>query len=78
MSNEASAYCEGWRAAMAGEDGRFTNPYGQSVCLPRSVPANDELAYAWNAGFLDAFEAEDGEEPEPDSAGFGKLEVAEK
>ena len=58
---EAAAYTEGWTACMAGEDGRYTNPH----------PRQSAAAYAWDAGFLDAMEAEDGEMPEPECAGFG-------
>jgi hypothetical protein len=58
--SEASAYKEGWIACMAGEDGRYTNPYKQRT----------DLAYAWNHGFLDAMEAEENEEPQPATAGY--------
>ena len=60
MNSEQTAYCEGWKAVMAGADPRFVNPY----------ESNAMEAYAWNAGALDAFDAEDGEEPEPECAGF--------
>ena len=59
-TTEPQAYIAGWSACMAGEDGRFTNPF----------PRTSANAYAWNAGFLDAMEAEDNETPEPDCAGF--------
>lgn len=58
--NEPEAYERGWRACMRGEDGRFTNPYG---------PSQERIA--WDAGFLDAMDAEDGEEPDAAAAGFG-------
>lgn len=59
--NEPEAYERGWRACMRGEDGRFTNPY----------PLSMEERIAWDAGFLDAMEAEDGEEADAAAAGFG-------
>jgi hypothetical protein len=40
---------------------RFTNPH----------PSGSQIQHAWDAGFLDAMEAEDGEQPEPQCAGFG-------
>jgi hypothetical protein len=58
--SQADAYRAGWQACFAGEDGRFTNP----------EPRRSETAYAWDHGFLDAMEAEDGEQPEPASAGY--------
>lgn len=57
---EAQAYIDGWNACMSGEDGRFTNPH----------PSRTDAAYAWNHGFLTAMEAEDGELPEPECAGY--------
>jgi hypothetical protein len=60
-TTEAQAYIDGWHACMNGEDGRFTNPH----------PFRTDTNYAWSAGFLDAMEAEDDEEPEPWCAGFG-------
>lgn len=57
---QAQAYKDGWEACFAGMDGRFSNPH----------PARSELSYAWNHGFLDAMEAEDGESPEPSTAGY--------
>jgi hypothetical protein len=58
--HDAHAYTLGWNACMAGEDGRFTNPYERRT----------DLAYAWNHGFLDAMDAEDNEEPRPETAGY--------
>ena len=63
MNEQAKAYIEGWTACMQGEDGRFTNPYPAHVADPQH--------YAWSHGFLDAMEAEDGETPEPECAGYG-------
>lgn len=57
---EAQAYILGWQACFNGEDGRFTN----------QLPRHSDTEYAWNHGFLDAAEAEDGEEPEPECAGY--------
>lgn len=59
---EAQAYIDGWRACMAGQDGRFTNPHERHT----------DVAYAWNHGFLDAMEAEDSEEPQPETAGYAR------
>jgi hypothetical protein len=60
---EAQAYVAGWRFCMAGGDGRYTD-HGLT----------GEPAFAWNHGFLDAMEAEDGEQPEPETAGYGRAE----
>lgn len=57
---QAEAYAAGWRACFNGEDGRFTNPNER----------RGDNAYAWDHGFLDAMEAEDGEIPEPETAGY--------
>jgi ribosome modulation factor len=46
------AYVAGWQACMTGEDGRYTNPY-----------TDPSARYAWDHGFLNAMEAEDGETP---------------
>jgi hypothetical protein len=60
---EAQAYIKGWNACMAGCDGRYS--------FDRPGDGNtDALKYAWTHGFLDAMEAEDGEEPEPACAGY--------
>lgn len=56
----ATAYAQGWSACFAGDDGRFGNPYNRDT----------QQAFAWDAGFLDAMEAEDGEDPQPAAAGF--------
>lgn len=58
---QAQAYVAGWEACMAGVDGRYHDP-----------DASEEVNYAWYAGFLDAIETEDDEEPEPACAGFGE------
>ena len=60
--SEAQAYVTGWRACMAGEDGRYTNPYSDQ----------HPNRYAWDHGFLDAMDAEDGEQPEPACHGYGR------
>lgn len=65
MNAQANAYTLGWQACFNGEDGRFTNPYSSSAAYGES-----EQAYAWTHGFLDAMEAEDGEQPEPSTAGY--------
>lgn len=61
---EAQAYITGWNACMSGCDGRY---------MPESSP-NGPLSQrhrdAWIAGFYDAMEAEDDEEPEPAAAGY--------
>lgn len=57
MMGEREAYIAG----MAGVDGRY-------VDLRELAP---EVLYAWEHGFLDAMEAEEGEEPQPESAGYG-------
>ncbi len=67
---EARAYVNGWNACMAGVDGRY-------VLLVEDGYTTEELRYAWTHGFLDAMEAEDGEEPEPACHGYGKLEKTE-
>ena len=59
---QAEAYCAGWQACFEGEDGRFTNPF----------LSGSKASYAWDHGFLDAMEAEEGEEPEPETAGYGQ------
>lgn len=56
---QSEAYMASWRACMAGVDGRY---------LPEGV--DRETGYAWTHGWLDAMEAEDGEEPEPACAGY--------
>jgi hypothetical protein len=56
----SGAYTAGWLACMAGDDGRFVNPH----------PFNTDLSYAWDHGFLDAMESEEGELPQPESAGY--------
>jgi hypothetical protein len=75
MNNAAAAYIAGWQACMAGEDGRFTNPYGAEWKMLRSIGApslaKQACKYAWDHGFLDAMEAEDGEAPDPSCAGYG-------
>ena len=50
---EAQAYRDGWNACMNGVDGRYTH---------------SEWPHAWQHGFLDAMEAEDGEKPSPEWA----------
>jgi hypothetical protein len=65
-TTQAEAYSAGWRACMAGCDARY---------MPESSsggPLSEDVRYAWIAGFNDAMEAEDDEEPEPDAAGFGE------
>lgn len=57
---QATAYTEGWHACMRGEDMRFTCPYTQ----------NSDEEYAWLHGALDAMEAEDDEEPQPETMGY--------
>ena len=64
IMTEAQAYTNGWRACMAGIDGRY-------VPLAEYGYTSEELRYAWTHGFLDAMEAEDVEEPEPACAGYG-------
>lgn len=59
---QAHAYIAGWQAWMAGCDGRYTMP---------GVYQGESLAHAWRHGFVDAMEAEDGEDPEPECAGYG-------
>jgi hypothetical protein len=54
------AYCQGWQACCEGKDGRYANPYER-----RSPEAE-----AWDRGFLDAMEAEEGAQPEPEAAGY--------
>lgn len=69
-TTETDAYILGWKACMAGEDGRYTNPHlGMTVLNLAHRP--DALKRAWDCGWQDAMEAEDGEEPEPQCAGFG-------
>lgn len=60
MTTEQAAYCDGWNTTMAGYDPRYHNPF----------PRKSAEAYAWDTGALDAFDAEDGEAPEPTCAGF--------
>lgn len=60
MNPEAQAYIEGWHACFRGEDGRYTNPHER----------NTKQSYAWTHGFLDAMEAEDGEEAQPETEGY--------
>lgn len=54
------AYCDGWNFTMHGHDPRYGNPH----------PKNSDEHYAWDHGALDAFEAEDGEDPQPETAGY--------
>lgn len=61
MATEAQSYVAGWQACMAGVDGRYASQAGR----------NEDERYAWTHGFLDAMEAEDGEQPEPECAGYG-------
>ena len=61
---EAQAYENGWKACMAGVDGRY-------VPLKEDGYKTEAMRYAWTAGWLDAMDAEDGERPEPACAGFG-------
>jgi hypothetical protein len=64
---EAQAYVDGWRTCTSGWiDGRY-------VPLAELGYTTEELRSAWTTGFLDAMEAEDGEEPEPACAGYGEL-----
>jgi len=56
----ANAYCLGWQACLDGLDGRFVNPY----------PRRTDESYAWEHGFLNAMESEEGEQPEPECAGY--------
>jgi hypothetical protein len=77
MITESQAYAAGWNACMNGVDGRYAQ---QFVAHLGGAPAkfhdssayqiNKELAGAWTHGWLDAMEAEDGEEPEPECAGY--------
>lgn len=55
----AEAYIAGWHACMAGLDGRYSNPH-----------EDRDLNYAWNYGFLNAMDAEDGEDPDPECVGY--------
>lgn len=67
---QATAYTEGWHACMRGEDGRFTNPY---PLKSTGVTPSSRMAFlhlAWAEGFVDAMEAEDGEQPQPKSVGY--------
>lgn len=61
--SEATAYRNGWHACMAGVDGRY-------VPLAENGYTTEEARYAWTAGWLDAMEADDDEDPEPACAGF--------
>jgi isocitrate lyase len=61
MTTEAQAYVAGWQACMAGVDGRYASESSSKA----------ENSYAWIHGWLDAMEAEDSEEPQPDCAGYG-------
>jgi hypothetical protein len=54
------AYQQGWIACFGGADGRFCNPHERK----------SEFAAAWNAGFLDAMEAGDCDECEPEIASY--------
>ena len=58
---EAHAYREGWAHCLAGNDGRWGNPY----------PRVGKLSYAFDHGFVDCMEAEDGDTCEPGYAGYG-------
>ena len=60
--SELTAYIEGWNACENGEDGRYTNPH----------PSGSPAAFAWNHGFLDCMESEDGDGdyPDPKAAGY--------
>lgn len=57
---ESEAYTAGWAVCQNGEDGRFVNPFER----------NTKQAYAWDAGFLDCMESEEGEPADPAGAGF--------
>jgi len=59
---EQAAYSAGWMCVMSGADPRYCNPFDRKA-MPKSN-------YAWDHGALDAMEAEDGEEPDPKSAGY--------
>lgn len=63
----ANAYCLGWQACMDGLDGRYVNPY------PSDMNECYDESYAWTHGFLDAMESEEGEQPEPECAGYATL-----
>ena len=65
MPKTANAYIEGWNACMRGEDGRYTNPYA-----PPKEPVFHDKHAAWSCGFLDAMDAEDGEQPDPHALGL--------
>lgn len=62
--SQAQAYCAGWFACFRGEDGRYTNPNAR----------HSEASYAWDHGFLDAMDAEDGEAAQPETCGYGPAE----
>ena len=57
MHTEAQAYSAGWDACMNGVDDRYVT----SVIEHRN---------AWLHGWLDAMDAEDGEEPIPEAVGY--------
>lgn len=61
---EAQAYVAGWKACTAGCDGRYW------FDRPGDDGSNKEISVAWSHGFLDAMEAEEGEEPESACAGY--------
>jgi hypothetical protein len=67
---EAQAYIAGWRACMAGCDGRYPAMIRAGQWQTPSDITDSEISSAWTHGWLDAFEAEDGEEPEPACAGY--------
>lgn len=73
MPTEAQAYIEGWNARFRGEDTRYTSPFN-GAWKTRDDPSG-KLQYAWTHGALDAMEAEDGEEPEPGTAGYHNEET---
>lgn len=50
-SSQTAAYVAGWEACFLP---RFTNPY----------PRRSYAAYAWNLGFREAMESEEGEQPQ--------------
>ncbi len=63
---EAQAYIDGWNACMSGCDGRYmpeSSSYG---------PLAPNHREAWIAGFNDAMEAEDHDEPCPEAAGYAE------
>jgi hypothetical protein len=59
--SHAQTYRDGWKACITGEDGR-SNPHAR----------HSDAACAWADGFIDAMEAADGEEPRPETVGYGE------